>query len=114
MMMGRQGLAGLAVAGLCVMFGRPALADAIDGSWCFADGRSFEIAGPNIRTPGGNRIQGDYDRHGFAYLVPAGETGAGNKVLMSLIDDDTLHVAMARNGRPGPVQTWRRCQGVTS
>ena len=45
----------------------PARADAIDGQWCLGSSH-FEINGPNIRTPGGNEITGNYDRHGFTTL----------------------------------------------
>jgi hypothetical protein len=55
------------VAGVC-----SARADAIDGQWCLGSSH-FEIKGPNIRTPGGNQIAGNYDRHGFTYVVPANE-----------------------------------------
>jgi hypothetical protein len=41
----------------------PARADAIDGQWCLGSSH-FEINGQNIRTPGGNTITGNYDRHG--------------------------------------------------
>ena len=34
-------------------------ADAIDGQWCLGSSH-FEINGPNIRTPGGNDISGEY------------------------------------------------------
>ncbi|MDH3234010.1 MAG: hypothetical protein OEQ29_10835 [Alphaproteobacteria bacterium] len=84
----------------------PAAADAIDGNWCAADGRSMSISGPQIDTPGGTRMRGDYDRHGFRYIVPATEKPAGSKVDMSLVDDDTLHVKVGT----GPTKTWRRCK----
>ena len=84
----------------------PALADAIDGNWCSMDGRSMSIAGPQIVTPGGTKMKGDYDRHGFRYVVPAKENPAGVKVDMSLVDDDTLQVTVGK----GPMKTWRRCK----
>src|SRR5690348_7437744 len=40
----------------------PALADAIDGHWCFPDGKRMFIQGPAITTPDGSRIQGEYGR----------------------------------------------------
>ncbi len=49
-----------------------AQADQIDGHWCYKDGRSLSIRGPQIITPGGSKMRGDYDRHGFAYVVPKG------------------------------------------
>jgi hypothetical protein len=47
----------------------PAHADQIDGNCCARDGSNLTIHGPRIVTPGGNQLQGDYDRHGFAYVV---------------------------------------------
>jgi len=84
----------------------PTLADAIDGNWCSTDGRSMSISGPKIVTPGGTRMSGDYERHGFRYVVPAKEKPAGAKVDMSLVDDDTLQVTVGK----GPMKTWRRCK----
>lgn len=44
-----------------VLAAAPALADAIDGDWCHTkDGRRFTIRGPEIVTPGGKKMQGDY------------------------------------------------------
>lgn len=85
-------------------------ADAIDGTWCFKDGRHMIIDGPNILIPGGLRLQGLYDRHGFEYTVPDGQPQAGTTITMSLIDDDTMTVY------PGtaPMQTWLRCRLQTS
>lgn len=70
------------VAGVC-----PAHADAIDGQWCLGSSH-FEINGPNIRTPGGNQITGNYHRHGFSYLVPASEEGAGMQIVMVLLNEE--------------------------
>jgi hypothetical protein len=88
----------------------PVWADAIDGHWCFADGRTFSIDGSRIVTPAGTRTTGDYDRHAFSYTVPAGEAGSGSAISMDLVDDDTIHLQAG----PGAVQTWRRCSDVTS
>src|SRR5437879_13175041 len=57
-----------------------ARADAIDGEWCASDGAHMSIAGPDVTTPGGMRIKGNYSRHAFDYVVPTGETGAGEPV----------------------------------
>ena len=86
---------------------QPARADAIDGDWCRADGKRMSIRGPAIVTPGGKQIQGDYDRHFFSYVVPAGEAGAGNKVSITLLGE---YLAHAREGEAGALQEWRRCQ----
>ena len=107
-MAGRVLPIGLAAA-LSIALVAEAKADAIDGEWCRA-GQSFKIDGPTIVTPGGTRMQGVYDRHGFDYVIPPGEPGAGTKVTMSLWSDDDLKVT------PGdaPTQDWRRCRPATS
>ena len=81
-------------------------ADVIDGQWCMVDGKRIEINGPRIRTPGGTQMQGDYDRHGFRYIVPAAEAGAGGTVNMRLVNDNIMHLTP-----PGSttVQVWNRC-----
>jgi len=91
-------------------------ADQIDGHWCYKDGRSLSIRGPQIVTPGGTKMLGDYDRHGFAYVVPVGETGAGDQVLMRQQDDYTIHVWQNRPDatEQGASEIWRRCDPRTS
>jgi len=89
----------------------PARADAIDGNWCSPDGRqSMTIDGPRILTPGGARITGLYDRHAFAYQVPAPEPDAGAPVSMTLVNDNTLFLTVGN----GPQQTWKRCSRTIS
>ena len=106
--------AGLAmVAAAALIAPGPARADAIDGNWCSPDQRHMVIAGPRITTPGGARIIGNYDRHGFLYTVPEGEPHAGAQVDMDLIDDDTvrLHMLGAEFGNaPSEVEVWKRCE----
>ena len=82
-------------------------ADAIDGDWCRADGKRISIRGPEIVTPGGQRIQGLYARHYFEYVIPAGEAGANDKVFITLQNEQLAH---ARQGAAdAPVQIWIRC-----
>jgi hypothetical protein len=88
------------VAGVC-----PARADAIDGQWCLGSSH-FEISGPNIRTPGGNQITGNYDRHGFTYVVPSNEVGAGTQIVMVLLNEETVRLT---RGTSAP-ETWKRCK----
>ena len=110
------------VAGSCLvvlaMFAMTegAVADAIDGDWCFAaDGRRLTIEGSDLTTPGGKRMTGDYDRHAFAYVAPAGEKSAGSKVFMVLIDDDTMILKIgAQPMSTGEGETWRRCAAQVS
>jgi hypothetical protein len=83
------------------------LADAIDGDWCRADGKRMKIRGPEIVTPGGNQTRGDYTRHSFSYVIPAGEAGAGENVAIILLSE---YLAHARQGSDtAPVQVWNRC-----
>jgi hypothetical protein len=87
-------------------------ADAIDGDWCQADGRHMTIRGPDIVTPGGTKMRGDYSRHSFSYVVPAGEPGAGETVSIVLLNELLAH---GRQGGPNaPVQEWRRCAARVS
>jgi len=83
------------------------LADVIDGDWCTADGKRMKIRGPEIVTPGGNQTRGDYTRHSFSYVVPAGEAGAGESISIILLSE---YLAHARQGSDtAPVQVWNRC-----
>ncbi|MEK9645629.1 MAG: hypothetical protein VW547_08795 [Alphaproteobacteria bacterium] len=107
--------AGMAAVAL-MLSAVPAAADAIDGNWCNGAKR-LEIAGPTIVTPGGNRIQGDYGRHDFSYIVPGGEENAGKRVDMDLWGDDDMQ--LWPNGRTpdpkaGGAQMWKRCAAPTS
>jgi hypothetical protein len=90
----------------------PALADVIDGVWCFNDGRSLAIDGPSIITPGGNKIAGDYTRHSFFYTVPASEPNAGSVITMLLVNETTVNLWVGAAQQAGVAQVWRRCQPV--
>jgi len=83
----------------------PAHADAIDGQWCLASSH-FEIDGSNIRTPGGNRVVGNYHRHGFTYVVPSNEQDAGAQVVMVLLNEETVQLTRGSS----PPELWRRCR----
>jgi hypothetical protein len=83
----------------------PAWADAIDGAWCHQDGRRMVISGPSIVTPAGTRTQGDYGRHDFTYVVPAGDPGAGSTIHMLLLGE--LHVRVQEGDAAAVV--WDRC-----
>ena len=102
------GLCAFAATALLLLAPAPALADAIDGDWCREDGKRMSIRGPDIVTPGGKAIRGDYTRHFFSYVIPAGEDGAGATVSITLLNE---YLAHARAGDANaPVQVWRRCQ----
>ena len=88
-------------------FSQPALADAIDGDWCRADGKRMTIRGPAIVTPGGRETNGNYTRHFFSYVIPSGESNAGATVSIQLLNE---YLAHARQGDDGALQEWRRCQ----
>ena len=97
----------LAATALAVLAAAPAHADAIDGDWCTADGKRMKIRGPAITTPGGKEIRGDYTRHSFVYVVPAGEQGEGETVSVVLLSE---YLAHARQGAADArIQVWNRC-----
>jgi hypothetical protein len=102
-----------AVLGL-MLVAAPAFADAIDGDWCHqSSGRRISIRGPQVVTPGGKHMEGDYSRHGFIYVVPAPEPGSGKTVYMQLLDEDTVHVRLGEASAANP-ETWIRCSPSTS
>jgi len=87
-------------------------ADAIDGDWCTANGKRMSILGEKITTPGGNRINGNYSRHAFDYVVPAGENGSGEIVNIILRGE---YLAISRQGpAEAPAIEWRRCKETVS
>ncbi len=98
-------LAATTIAAGITLHAGAALADAIDGDWCHADGRRLSINGPDIVTPGGARLKGDYDRHHFSYVAPVSEPGAGAPVAMVLQGE----LQMELKPSSGDLQTWRRC-----
>ena len=94
-----------------------ARADVIDGHWCFTGGKRISIQGPAIVTLAGSRIQGDYSRHFFSYLVPPTDPDAGQTVSMTLVNEDTVHLrigAMPTYSSDGPMEVWHRCGPPTS
>jgi hypothetical protein len=81
-------------------------ADAIDGDW------RMSILGEKITTPGGKQTQGNYSRHAFDYLVPAGENGSGEIVSIILRGE---YLAISRQGpADGPLTEWHRCKETVS
>jgi hypothetical protein len=90
----------------------PAFADAIDGNWCHSDGRRFTIRGPEIVTPGGKRMEGNYSRHWFTYTAPAPEPGAGQTIFMALADENTVHLRLGE--QTSTPETWVRCSPSVS
>jgi hypothetical protein len=92
-----------------LMLAGPAFADAIDGNWCHTDGRRFTIHGPEIVTPAGTRMQGDYNRHGFSYMPAAPEPGAGQTVFMTLANENTVYLRHGEAVSAAPPEVWVRC-----
>ena len=89
-----------------LFFVEPAFADAIDGNWCHTDGRRFSIRGPEIITPGGKTMEGNYSRHWFSYVVPVPEPGTGQTIFMTLLNENTVHLRLGEASAP---ETWVRC-----
>jgi len=85
-----------------------AYADAIDGDWCSTDGMRMAIHGEKITIPSGKQIEGNYSRHAFDYVVPAGENGSGDVVSIILRSE---YLALSRQGPvEAPLREWRRCK----
>ena len=97
---------------LATLAATPAAADAIDGYWCAADGRRIRIDGPQVVTPSGVAMQGQYSRHYFSYVVPGQEADAGKTVSMALLNEMTVHLRVGAPAtyasEPG-TEIWRRC-----
>ncbi len=119
MRMGRYILAG-SLAFLLLAAAAPSVrADVIDGDWCYSDGRHLTIKGPEIVTPAGNKTAGNYSRHYFTYVAPAGEPSAGETIAMTLINENVMHLhrgetAASGNATPPATEIWRRCSEVVS
>lgn len=99
----------LLVSAASVIFATVAMADAIDGDWCAKMGRHLNIDDPKIKTPGGNNITGDYERHGFSYVVPNGEAHGSETIHMQMQSEDQILMT-----RPdGSIEKWNRCNVVS-
>ena len=83
-----------------------AMADAIDGHWCTEAGLRMSIQGVALVSPGGARLTGDYTRHAFSYVAPAGEPGGGGRMNLRLLNENSV-AAQAETGAIEPL--WRRC-----
>ncbi len=84
----------------------PAQADRIDGHWCRGL-KHLSVDGPNIVTPGGTEMTGEYDRHGFQYVVPHGEPDAGATITMAQMHEELMQ--LSSSAKPGEVEDWTRC-----
>lgn len=107
MRIGRRPISGL-LAAASISVATPAFADKIDGDWCATGGRHFAIDGPKIVTERGQRLEGRYSRHSFAYELPAPDRLAGSLVQMMLRDPFTLMLRIG-DAADAPVEIWKRC-----
>jgi hypothetical protein len=106
------GLKGLLTFGVLIVFSvSPARADRIDGNWCHGI-KHLSINGPTIVTPGGTKITGKYDRHGFQYVVPEGEVGAGDTITMMQQHEELMQ--LSSSAKPEVVEDWIPCQRQVS
>ena len=112
-MFGNQFKIFLTALGLAMLAG-PSFADAIDGNWCHTDGRRFSIRGPEIVTPGGKRMEGNYSRHWFSYTAPAPEPGGGQMIFMTLADENTVHLQYGEAASVATPEVWVRCSPSVS
>lgn len=96
-----------AVGSAAILTVAPARADTIDGDWCSPTGaRHLYIEGPQIVTPTGAMLDGNYTRHSFEYVAPDGEIEAGKTVAMRLVDDYTV---IFYPGDAVEAEIWKRC-----
>lgn len=91
----------------------PAWADRLDGGWCGGNGKQLQISGPQITTPSGTVLQGDYQRHSFRYTAPAGDADAGQEIYMQQLNDEQMNLYRMADGKPGEPELWQRCD-ITS
>ncbi len=106
----RAGMA-FSIATLGVLVSGPAIADRIDGKWCSPDGKHVEIQGPQITTPAGAKMAGQYGRHSFSYTAPSAEPESGSTIYMVLLNEETMEV---RAGNPvAKAIVWKRCQNIS-
>jgi hypothetical protein len=114
-MLFRQSCAGAALIALgLIAMTSVARADRIDGHWCAQDGRYVFIRGPEIVTPGNNRVAGNYSRHNFSYVVPANEPAAGQTVTMDLLGEYLMHSYVGSRSTETKPDVWNRCAARVS
>lgn len=94
-------------------FAAPALADRLDGGWCGGNGKQLQINGPQITTPSGKVLEGDYRRHSFSYTAPVGDADAGQQIVMQQLNEEQMTLYRITDGKPGEPELWQRCD-ITS
>jgi len=109
---GRNMLRACAVAAFAFVLAGPAVADAIDGDWCSGKGLHLTIRGPEITTPSGVTLKGNYHRHEFSYTAPPGDADAGTQIDLRLLSEEFMNLYRLKDGTPGEPELWRRCKVV--
>ena len=87
----------------------PAHADALDGDWCNQQDGKLTIDGSTIFTPGGAKTTGEYGRHRFEYLAPAGDWNSGKRIVIQQLSDQVMELSVG-DGLP---HRWKPCQVVS-
>ena len=97
----RACLQGAFVGGLFLLAASSAPAADFNGDWCHRAGRKMSIRVPEIVLPSGAKVLGVFDDDRFVYVIPDGEPGAGQVVLMVWVDEEP--------GKPVPPHVWVKC-----
>ncbi len=100
----------ITLAVLFMLTATPAFADRIDGEWCSKDGHQLSIKGPEITTPLGVTLQGNYGRHDFAYIAPTGDAEAGTQIYLRLLGETAMDFYRVKDGQLAAPEPWRRCE----
>jgi hypothetical protein len=102
-----------AVVAFVFVLASPAVADAIDGDWCGEKGLHLTIKGPEITTPSGVTMKGNYHRHEFSYTAPPGDGDAGMQIYLKLLSEEWMNLYQMKDGKPGEAELWRRCEVIS-
>jgi hypothetical protein len=70
------------------------------------------IRGPEITTPSGVTLKGNYHRHEFSYIAPPGDADAGTQIDLRLLSEEFMNLYRLKDGTPGEPELWRRCKVV--
>ena len=87
----------------------PVWADSLDGDWCNPTDGKLTIDGATIITPTGHSVKGNYGRHRFDYIAPAGDWQAGKSIVIQQYNEQLMELRIGdQQGRK-----WRSCQVVS-